>query len=437
MSDTKPINELAAELNARLSEGGCQALSMLSERGRRAFFPARGILGQSAEARGTEINATIGTAKEDDGSPLCLECLEAMLNAPSESFLYAPSSGLPELRRKWGEMLSVKSPGLVGRRHSLPVVTNALTHALYVAGLLFLDKGDRLIIPDLYWDNYELLFAEGCGAAFATFPTFDGGAFNVAALRRELLADGEKKVLLLNFPNNPTGYTVTDGEAAAIRDAVLEAANAGKRVVVIIDDAYFGLVYEKGVFRESIFSLLCDLHERVLAVKLDGATKEDYVWGFRVGFVTFGMKGLSDAQFKALEDKAAGLVRATISSATNIGQRMLLLAYAHPDYATQKAAKFATLENRYRIIRGILADHPEYGESFVAMPFNSGYFMCVKPIGVEAEALRRHLLARHGTGTIMLAGLLRLAFSSVPADKLGKLFANIDAAVRELKGAAK
>ena len=149
------------------------------------------------------------------------------------------------------------------------------------------------------------------------------------------------------------------------------------------------------------------------------------------------MKGLSDAQFKALEDKAAGLVRATISSATNIGQRMLLLAYAHPDYATQKAAKFATLENRYRIIRGILADHPEYGESFVAMPFNSGYFMCVKPIGVEAEALRRHLLARHGTGTIMLAGLLRLAFSSVPADKLGKLFANIDAAVRELKGAAK
>ena len=254
MSDTKPINELAAELNARLSEGGCQALSMLSERGRRAFFPARGILGQSAEARGTEINATIGTAKEDDGSPLCLECLEAMLNAPSESFLYAPSSGLPELRRKWGEMLSVKSPGLVGRRHSLPVVTNALTHALYVAGLLFLDKGDRLIIPDLYWDNYELLFAEGCGAEFATFPTFDGGAFNVAALRRELLADGEKKILLLNFPNNPTGYTVTDGEAAAIRDAVLEAANAGKRVVVIIDDAYFGLVYEKGVFRESIFS---------------------------------------------------------------------------------------------------------------------------------------------------------------------------------------
>ena len=71
----KPLNEIAAELNARLSENGCVAMSMLSAKGARAFFPSRGILGQSAEAKGTEINATIGTAKEDDGSPLCLECL--------------------------------------------------------------------------------------------------------------------------------------------------------------------------------------------------------------------------------------------------------------------------------------------------------------------------------------------------------------------------
>ena len=436
MSKT-PINEIAAELNARLSEDGCAALSMLSPRGARAFFPSRGILGQSAEAKGSAINATIGTAKEDDGSPLCLECLKEMLAAPADAFLYAPSAGVVDLRRAWRDALIQKNPGLAGKRFSLPVVTNALTHALSLAGLLFLDKGDKLILPDLYWDNYELLFAEGCGAVFVPFKTFSGQKFNVPALRRKLLAKGDKKVLLLNFPNNPTGYTVTTDEALAIRDAVRDAAAAGKKVVVLIDDAYFGLVYEKGVFGESVFSLLCDLHENVLAVKLDGATKEDYVWGLRVGFITFGMKGLSDVQYRALEAKAAGLVRATISSASHIGQRMLLQAYAHPQYAAQKAAKFATLANRYRIIRKIFADHPEYRASFTPMPFNSGYFMCVKPNGVDAESLRRHLLKHHRTGTIMLSGLLRLAFSSVPADKLGMLFANIDAAVRELKGAAK
>ena len=48
----------------------------------------------------------------------------------------------------------------------------------------------------------------------------------------------------------------------------------------------FGLVYENGIFKESLFSKLADLHENVLAVKVDGATKEDYAWGFRVGFIT-------------------------------------------------------------------------------------------------------------------------------------------------------
>jgi len=58
---------------------------------------------------------------------------------------------------------------------------------------------------------------------------------------------GEKKVLLLNFPNNPTGYTPTEEEQKALVEAIKEAAEAGKKVVVWVDDAYFGLVYEDGV----------------------------------------------------------------------------------------------------------------------------------------------------------------------------------------------
>ena len=332
----RPTSEIANELNAVLSENGCKAYSLLSERGRRAFFPARGILGQSAEARGSAINATIGTAKEDDGSPLALDCLKGMVSVAPTAFLYAPSYGVKAFREKWAEAMKVKNPSLAGKRFSLPVATNALTHGLFLAGQMFLDDGDKLILPDLYWDNYELLFADGCGARFATFRTFSGRRFNVAGLRRKLLSAGEKKVLLLNFPNNPTGYTATDEEALAIRDAIRDAAEAGKRIVALIDDAYFGLVYEKGVHGESLFSLLTDLHENVLAVKLDGATKEDYVWGFRLGFVTFAMKGLSDAQLKALEDKAAGLVRATISSASNLAQNLLLAAYDSPDYRPKR-----------------------------------------------------------------------------------------------------
>ena len=66
------------------------------------------------------------------------------------------------------------------------------------------------------------------------------------------------------------------------------------------------------------------------------------------------------------------------------------------------------------------------------MPFNSGYFMCVKPKGVDAESVRVHLLQNYSTGTIMLKGLLRLAFSAVPTDLLPQLFENVYRAITDL-----
>ena len=169
-------------------------------------------------------------------------------------------------------------------------------------------------------------------------------------------------------------------------------------------------------------------------MKLDGPTKEDYVWGFRVGFITFGIKNGGAEQYKALEDKAAGAVRACISNSSSIGQHLLLKAYKHPDYNKQKKEKYAILKARYGKIKEILAAHPEYEESFRAMPFNSGYFMCVKINGVDPEAVRKELLTHYSTGVIVISGLIRLAFSCVPLDSLEKLFANVDSAVRALKG---
>ena len=211
------------------------------------------------------------------------------------------------------------------------------------------------------------------------------------------------------------------------------AARAGKRIVVILDDAYFGLVYEKGIHGESLFAEFAKLDPNVLAVKLDGTTKEDYVWGLRVGFISFAFKGATEAQLKALEAKAAGNVRSSISNASSIGQHMAIAAYADPKYAAQKRRKHEVLRKRYVEIRRVLRAHPEYAANFEAMPFNSGYFMCVKPIGVDAEAVRRRLIEKYSTGTIVLSGLIRLAFSTIPKAKLARLFANVNAAIEGLR----
>jgi len=424
------MNNLANELNKTL--GG--AVAFLSPLGRRMYFPYGGILGQGAEAKSCAINATIGMAFEDDGSPLVMDCFSRNIGLGKSAFLYAGSFGLPKLREMWREMEFKKNPSLKGKVFSRPVVTNALTHGLRVSAELFASHRDELVIPDLYWDNYELIFKEAVGCRVRKFNTFKNGAFDAEALASALLSPGEKKILILNFPNNPTGYTATDEDVPRIVSAVKAAAGKGKRIVVVLDDAYFGLVYEKGVHGESLFSEFSDLDERVLAVKLDGTTKEDYVWGLRVGFIMFAFKGASEAQLSALEAKAAGDVRSSISNASSLGENLSIAAYADSDYDRQKREKYNVLKSRYSEIRCILKRHPEYAESFVAMPFNSGYFMCVKPVGVDAEAVRRLLIERYSTGTIVLSGLIRLAFSTIPKTKLATLFANVDAAVRELKG---
>lgn len=428
------IAPLAAELNARIEAQNPHIVPCLSQKGRAAFFPSRGILAQAGQARGKAINATIGVALTDAGDPLALDCVDDQFSVPvRDALLYAPSYGKPALRDRWQAMIRAKNPSLGDAVISRPVVTCALTHALSIAGQLFLDPGDRLICTDLFWGNYKLIFSAAHGAQLDLFPTFLDGQFNTAGLRKSLLSDAPgKRVVMLNFPNNPTGYTPTDLERAELIDAFLAAAEAGHEVVVLIDDAYFGLVYEQGVMQESIFSALATLHPRLLAVKIDGATKEDYVWGLRVGFITYGVHGGNEALYGALEDKTAGAIRGNISNAPHLSQSLLLRAYDHADYPAQKAARFEVLKARYAAVRAELAQHPEYAESFTPLPFNSGYFMCVRPTQADAEAVRQRLLNAYDTGVIATAGLIRLAFSSTPLPDLARLFSNLHQACQDV-----
>lgn len=426
----------AQQLNDAITATHPQVLDMLSARGKAIYFPKLGVLAQSAEAQGKDINATIGIALEEDGSPLVLPSLADAIKLPKgNAFTYAPSPGRPDLRKLWKEMIVKKSPSLAGKAISTPVVTTALTHGISMAAYLFCDPQDTVFIPSLYWENYDLAVTLATGAKLETFNTFTpAGGFDVAALKAKLDAAprGGKKIVSLNFPNNPSGYTPTVGEAAELVKVLTDAAAAGDKVVVWLDDAYFGLVFEQGVYEESVFAPLADAHENLLAVKIDGATKEDYVWGFRVGFLTYGIKGGTPALYEALEAKTGGAIRGNISNSSHPAQSLLLAAWSSPAYAEEKRRAYDLLKSRYDKVRAILAAHPEYAEAFVPLPFNSGYFMCVRPVKADAEALRKKLLSDYSTGTVNFGGILRVAFSATPTDKLEQLFANVYAAATDI-----
>ena len=432
------MHPLAHELNEKI-RGECPVLhELLSQRGRELYFP-KGILSQSAEAKekAHRWNATIGEATEGDG-PMALASVLAHVKdiSPTDAVRYAPAQGRADLRQAWRKKQLDENPSLRGKALSLPIVTHALTHGLALVGDLFVDPGDRVLIPDMLWDNYALNFETRLGGRVETFPTYDGTRFNVPAMRAALLTGPAKSLLILNFPNNPTGYMPTPAEVAGMREAVIAAAEAGKKLVVVCDDAYFGLIFSPEASQESPFGLLANVHPNVVSVKLDGATKELFVWGLRCGFLTIAPPPVANPEplFAALERKLMGAIRASISNCTALSQAIVLAALRSPTLPAERREKFEILRARAERVREVVYQ-PKYARHWDVYPFNAGYFMCLRVKGVEAERLRVHLLEKYGAGVIAMGQTdVRIAFSCLELGQIEPLFEAIAQAIAELRG---
>jgi aspartate/methionine/tyrosine aminotransferase len=431
------MNPLAQELNEQIGQQSPEVLSLLSKRGRELYMP-KGIISQSAEAneKAFRINATIGAATEGEG-PMALPSVVSQIGtrSPAAALNYAPTAGRPDLRDAWLDKLRRENPTLRTRVFGRPIVTSAITHGLALLGDLFVDPGDRLVLPDKLWGNYRLTYGVRLEAEVDTFPTYDGERLNVAGRGEALERTPEKVLLLLNFPNNPTGYMPTQGEVEAIRDTVVDAAESGHRLLVISDDAYFGLVYDDEALSESPFGFLANVHPRVLTVKLDAATKELFVWGLRCGFLTFAPPPVADPEpiLSALERKVMGAIRGGVSSSPAISQSIVLEALNAPTIQRERRDKFEVLRARARRVQEV-ATREKYRESWDVYPFNAGYFMCVAVKGVDAEKLRLHLLEGYGVGVISIGSAdIRIAFSCVEERDIESVFEFIHQAIEDLR----
>jgi aspartate/methionine/tyrosine aminotransferase len=431
------MNELAKELNETLK--GSVVYELLSDYGRRMYFP-KGIVAQSAQAKAkaTRYNATVGQAFKH-GSPLYLEEIYNIFDkdkiTPGEIFTYAPGGGLPKLKELWREDMLEKNPSLKGKSFSMPVVTGGLTQALSIILRLFLDEDDSVLLPHLFWDNYDLIIKENVNASFNTFPLYDESNqdFNIEGFRQAVQSStGKKLVVLLNFPNNPTGYTPTIEEMDQIATILIDAAASNKKVLAICDDAYFGLFYEENTARESLFAKIADAHENLFAVKGDGATKEAMVWGFRVGFITVSTKGFTPEQYTAFNTKILGSIRSSVSNCSKPSQSLLVKALENKQsYNAGKEVARIEMEMRYRLIKEKLKEK-ESIDYLKPLAFNSGYFLSFECKG-DVEELRLYLLNKYNIGAINIMNkVFRVAYCSVDTENLADLLDIIYKAAGEL-----
>ena len=427
------MNKLAEELNKSLD--GSPIGSMLSDFGRRIYVP-NGIIVQSAQAKSKAklYNATIGIALENKVAMHAGEIKKYFSPdlSPVEIFPYAPMGGVLALREKWKEGIVSKNPKLKGAQITLPVVCSGLTNALYIVSSLFLDKNDEVVLSSMYWENYDLIFTEHAQCKMVFYDNFANGGFNLEGFEKAVESVKKKAFIVLNFPNNPTGYSATKAEAEAIKKILVAQAEKGKKLIVVADDAYYGLFFEENVSTESIFAYLANAHENILAVKCDACTKEDMVWGFRVAFITYAMKGLSEEDLKPLVQKTLGTIRGNLSNCSNPAQNIILKAMSSAKYEKEKKEGVEKMKRRYSLMKKALSKYAN-DKVLEPYPFNSGYFMSFKT-KCKSEDLRMKLLDEYSVGTIALGeNVLRIAFSSVDEKDIEGLIDTIYKAASSMK----
>jgi aspartate/methionine/tyrosine aminotransferase len=293
---------------------------------------------------------------------------------------------------------------------------------------LFADRDTDVVVPNPSWGNYKAIFRMRREANIVRWKYFDAtSGLNIPAFRDALGQVRTKGIVVLNFPGNPTGYTPTPAEAKEMVGVL--AAHRGAPLVVVFDDAYQGFYHEDSVHRRSLFWDLLESPnpDRILPVKIDGATKEFAFFGGRVGFLTFGA---DEATGEALNDKAIAISRATVSALPGPSQQVLLAALQHPDLEHQLLDLRRELTSRYRILQEALTRLE--GSPLTPYPFNSGCFALLNVGGgLDAGDLRKRLLNDQSVGLVSIADVnaLRIAYCSMAPEDISPMVERIRSTV--------
>ena len=210
---------------------------------------------------------------------------EAIRSALSENKTrYAPSSGIPELRRAIADKLQ--------RRNSIPanekdiIVVNGGMQGLFGAFQSVVNPGDEVLLFSPYWTPIKDLVAH-CQGRIVLVPTEEARARGFQATLNRYTT-GRTRAIYFNSPTNPSGVVFTREEAEAV------ASFATKRdLIVIADEAYEDIVYDGE--HVSIASLPKMFERTITSFTL---SKSYAMTGWRIGYAVAAepwMTGLSKA----------------------------------------------------------------------------------------------------------------------------------------------
>ena len=217
------------------------------------------------------INLSVG---EPDFTPP-RHALEAGWQAAKEGKThYAPTNGIPELREALAQK-AYREYNLSYDPNSEILITVGGTEAIFSALVALINPGDEVLIPNPGFVCYEpcVLLA---GGVPVSVPLLEENGFKPSIDDVMSLVTEKSRVMILNYPNNPTGAVLSRDEVAALAKIAVE-----QDMLVISDEVYEKIIYDNA--NHHSVATFSGMRERTLVV--NSFSKTYAMTGLRVGFV--------------------------------------------------------------------------------------------------------------------------------------------------------
>ncbi|QMT16560.1 aminotransferase class I/II-fold pyridoxal phosphate-dependent enzyme [Planococcus maritimus] len=215
------------------------------------------------------VNLTVGQPDFPTPEAVKQAGIDAIRNNQTN---YTHNAGVLELRQAIHSFFK-DSYGLSYRVEDEIIVTNGASEGLDSVFRTILEEGDEVILPAPTYSGYAPL-VELCGGKVVYLDTSESG-FKPDPEALERLINDRTKAVLMNFPSNPTGITMTMEELSALK-AVFE-----RHELYIVTDE----IYSENTFGGAHCTFACFDSLRDKTVLIHGLSKSHSMTGWRIGYI--------------------------------------------------------------------------------------------------------------------------------------------------------
>jgi aspartate aminotransferase len=207
--------------------------------------------------------------------------VDAAVKALRQGFTrYVQPPGIPELRNEIARYVS-EFTGALDVKPEETLVTPGAKQAIFFAIASYVEPGDEVIIPDPSFYSYAHV-TKYAGGKPIFLPLREENDFRITPEDVQSVLTSRTKMIVLNYPHNPTGALLTKSDVKGI----IELAKA-RGILVVSDEVYDHYVYEEG-----FTSVLTDPDWRDFVVYINSFSKTFSMTGWRLGYMVAGREAI-------------------------------------------------------------------------------------------------------------------------------------------------